>query len=158
MTVAQSQVEIGRDKLRFTVHSARAGYLYVLMVGTDRRNFWVLFPNQLDADNHVSANGRLNLPRKTWELKVGGPPGTDHFVAVVSKNQRDFTASGLSRADVFGEFPLEVAARVAQAASAAVSPFIGVPRCAATASECSAAYGAAVFSIEEVEPKVKALR
>ncbi len=158
VAVAQSQVEIGRDKVSFTVHSARAGYLYVLMVGTDRRNFWVLFPNQLDADNHVSAKGRLNLPRKTWELKVGGPPGTDHFVAVVSRNQRDFTASGLSKADIFGEFPLEVAARVAQAASGAASPFIGMPRCTATAGECSAAYGAAVFSIEEVEPKLKALR
>ena len=158
VSVAQSQVAIGRDKLSFTVQSARAGYLYVLMVGTDRRNFWLLFPNQLDADNQVSSNGQLSLPRKTWELSVGGPPGTDHFVAVVSKNQRDFTASGLSRADVFGEFPLEVAARVAQAASAAVSPFIGVPRCAATASECSADYGAAVFSIEEVELKPKAPR
>ena len=158
VTVAQSQVGIGRDKLSFTVHSARAGYLYVLMVGTDRRNFWLLFPNQLDSDNRVSANGRLSLPRKTWELNVGGPPGIDHFVAVVSKNQRDFKASGLSKADVFAEFPPEVAARVAQATTGAASPFIGMPRCDATADECSAAYGAAVFSIEEVEPKLKALK
>ncbi len=158
VTLAKSQVEIGRDKLSFTVHSARAGYLYVLMVGTDRRNFWLLFPNQLDADNHVRANGRLDLPRKTWELIVSGPPGTDHFVAVISESPRDFTASGLVKSDTFGEFPPEAAARTAQAVKGPASPFIGAPSCGAPAANCSAAYGAAVFSIEEVQTKRRALR
>lgn len=147
----RSQVTIGRDKLRFNVFSARAGYLYVLMVGTDRRNFWLLFPNQADSDNRIQALGRLELPRKSWELQVAGPPGIDRFVAIVSENRRDFNAAGWVRSDIFGEFPLDAAANTARTANQPTSPFLGTPICADTASTCSSAYGAAVFSIEEIE-------
>ena len=152
VTLPRTQVTINQDRLRFNVSSARGGYLYVLMVGTDRRNFWLLFPNEVDADNRIPALGRLDLPRKDWELQVTGPPGTNLFIAVVSENRRDFSGAGLVKSDIFGEFPLDVAAGIARTATGPTSPFLGVPICVDTGSGCSAAYGATMFSIEEVAP------
>ena len=155
VTMAQSQVTIERDKLSFTVRSTKAGYLYVLMVGTDRQHLYLLFPNQVDADNRIAVNGRLELPRKGWSMVAGGPAGTNQFVAFVAENRRDFKAAGLVPTDPFAEFPLEAAARASQAASGVASPFLGTPVCPAGGSACSAVYGAAMFTIEEIEPARK---
>jgi serine/threonine protein kinase len=145
----KSSVKIGRDKLRFRIYSPRAGYLYILMVGTDRSHFNLLFPNAIDPNNQVSSGKEVSLPRPGWAMTAGGPAGTNHFVALVSENPRDFSAAGLIGVDAFGEFPLEVAARIA-AANARPSPFAGRPVCPSSAN-CSSAYGAATFSIQEVD-------
>ena len=151
VTMTRSQVTIGRDKLSFNVRSSKAGYLYVLMVGTDRQHFYLLFPNQVDADNRITAGGPLELPRKGWSMVAGGPAGTNQFVAFVAESRRDFKAAGLVPTDPFAEFPLDTAARAVQAMPAGASPFVGTLVCPSGGSDCSAAYGAAVFTIEEVE-------
>jgi hypothetical protein len=81
-------------------------------------------------------------------MVAGGPAGTNHFVAIVSEQPRDFTAAGLKKVDPFAEFPLETAAEIARSQPAEPSPFVGKPVCAAGAP-CSDAYGAAIFTIEE---------
>jgi len=53
--------------------------------------------------------------------------------------------------DPVAEFPLEAAARALQAARGNASPFLGTLVCPDGGSACSPAYGAAAFSIEEVE-------
>ena len=43
----KAQVRIGRDRLRFRLRSNKSGYLYVLMVGTDKQHFYKIFPNSV---------------------------------------------------------------------------------------------------------------
>ena len=144
----KANVRIGKDKLSFRIRSSRPGHLYVLMVGTDRAHFNLLFPNAIDGRNRIDADKELTLPRPGWAMVAGGPAGTNHFVAIVSEQPRDFSAAGLKKVDPFAEFPLETAAEVARSQPAEPSPFAGKPVCAAGAT-CSDAYGAATFTIEE---------
>ena len=145
----QSRVRIGKDKLRFRVTSAKPGYLYILMVGTERRHFNLLFPNAIDQKNQVKANTAVSLPRRGWTMVAGGPAGTNNFVALVSDNPRDFSAAGMKKIDPFAEIPLDEAAKLAQAYTGEGSPFAGNPVCPKGNAGCSAAYGATTFSIEE---------
>jgi len=146
----QAHVRIGRDKLRFRLRSNKSGYLYILMVGTDRQHFYKLFPNSVDEKNRVEAGKEISLPRTGWIMVADGPPGSDQFVAVVSENPRDFTDSGMIKVDPFGEFPLETASSVVSRHTGSQSPFIGKAACTGGAADCTDAYGAAVFSIDEV--------
>jgi hypothetical protein len=150
VSVPRSQVTIDRDKLRFSVRSSKGGYLYILMVGTDRQHFYLLFPNEIDKANRVAAGGRIDLPREGWSMEAGGPPGTNNLVAVVSDNRRDFSTPGLTKVGPFAEFPMEAALRAVQAGKGTASPFVGKTSCADGGDSCSSAYGAAAFTIEEV--------
>lgn len=150
--LANPQVRIGIDRLSFRVRSGAAGYLYVLMIGTDG-HFYKLFPNAIDRDNRVRAGASIELPRSGWRMTAGGPPGTNHLIAVVSEHPRDFSASGLVEVDPFAEFPPERAAQVAAGHRGPQSAFIGTPSCPDAARACSDAYGAASFTIVEVPPE-----
>ncbi|WP_288131834.1 serine/threonine-protein kinase [Accumulibacter sp.] len=146
----KAKVRIDQDKLRFRVSSLKPGYLYILMVGTDHKQFNLLFPNAIDADNGIAGDGELNLPRPGWAMTAAGPPGVNRFVAIVSENRRDFTTAGLKKVDPFAEFPIKVAERIArEPRSGAGNPFAGKVVCPA-GRRCSASYGAALFAIEEV--------
>ena len=146
----KARIRIGRDPLRFRVSSAKGGYAYVLMVGTDRSHFNLLFPNAIDGDNRVASQEELKLPRPGWAMTASGPPGTNHFVAIVSESPRDFTDAGLRKVDPFGEFPPEVASRIARSRAGGPTPFAGRPVCKPQA-DCPAGYGAATFSIDEMQ-------
>jgi hypothetical protein len=147
--VARAQAVIGRDFLRFSVHAARAGYVYVHMVGSDRNNVWMLFPNAADSNNRIEAGQTLTLPRPGWRMEVGGPAGADHFVAIVSDVPREFGAAGLVGGPVFSEFPLTRLAALRQSYRGSAPLLAGNPVCAGR-NPCPAAYGAAAFTIEEV--------
>jgi hypothetical protein len=146
--LAKARVQIGKDRLQFTVHSSHPGYLYVLMVGTDRSNFWMLFPNAVDQNNRIASGQTLKLPRKGWMMGADGPAGIDQFVAIVADSPRNFRAAGLVDGQLFAEFPVARAAQLQRAHGGATALYAGVPECGADAG-CSPAYGAAVFSIEE---------
>jgi serine/threonine protein kinase len=146
----QARVRINQDKLTFRLSSSRPGFLYVFMVGTDKQHFHLLFPNALDEDNRVEAGKELALPRAGWAMVAGGPPGTNHFVAVVSESARDFSATGLRKVEPFAEFPLADAALRWNKHLGPSSPFLGAPSCPAGTAACLPSYGAAFFSIEEV--------
>jgi hypothetical protein len=142
------RIQVGKDQLRFRVSSGKPGYVYVLMVGTDR-TFNLLFPNAVDNANRIGAGEALDLPRKGWAMTASGPKGVDHFVAIVSESPRDFSAAGLKKVDPFGEFPADVAAKLT--ANAGNAPlFAGNPACKPK-TDCPARYGAAIFSVEEIE-------
>jgi tRNA A-37 threonylcarbamoyl transferase component Bud32 len=144
------KIRIGADNLRFRVTSEKGGHLYVLMVGSDRSRFNLIFPNAIDGENRIAPDRELALPRKGWSMTAAGPPGTNHFVAIVSEQPRDFAAAGLKKVDPFGEFPMDAAAKVQAAAPANSPPFAGKPVCE-PGRPCSAAYGAATFSIVEAD-------
>jgi serine/threonine protein kinase len=146
--VASARLTIGQDKVSFAVRSPHAGYVYIYLVGTEGNDFHMLFPNALDKENRIAANAALNLPRRPWQVAAFGPPGTDHFVVMVSDMPRDFSAAGLENGDPFPVFPAARAAGLQAGYTGKTPLFAGTPECAN--SPCPAEYGAAAFAIEEV--------
>lgn len=90
LKASMHRMRIGQDELDFEVRTQQAGYLSVLHVGSDGKTFDLLFPNELDANNHIAAGGSVRLPRPSWRAKAGGPAGTSWLMAVVSEKPRDF--------------------------------------------------------------------
>jgi hypothetical protein len=150
-TSEKSQVRIDKDRLTFAIHADHAGYVYLEMVGSDRNNFYMLFPNAVDQNNRIKAGETLVLPRPKWAMQAFGPAGVDQFVAIVSDAPRTFDAAGLAPGDPFSEFPIGQAQALQRAYSGATPLFAGKPACAVGAAQaCSPVYGASKFSIEEV--------
>ena len=89
VNVPAKTLRIDRDKLSMTVKSAVAGYVYVVLLGSDEKSFYLLFPNRIDQDNRIKANETLKLPRPAWQVTAGGPAGTDKLLVVVSQSARD---------------------------------------------------------------------
>ena len=147
--IDKAQVRVGKDRFGFSIRSSKPGYVYLLMVGTNRSDFYRLFPNAIDADNKIDADKPLALPRKGWHMTAQGPTGIDHFVAIVSDQPRDFSAAGLKERDSFAEFPPDTAA-LYRSYVGTQPLFAGKAICTPNA-DCSQAYGAAVFSIEEID-------
>lgn len=151
ISLDKPQVRIGKDRLQFSVSSSKPGYAYLLMVGTDRSQFWLLFPNSLDKNNSVAAGKRLVLPRSNWRMDAAGPPGTDQFVVIVSDSPRDFTSAGIKPSEPFAEFPLTATMQPGQENGTTTPVFAGKADCpAGQKSACSESFGAAMFSIEEI--------
>ena len=154
VSTEKAQARIGKDPLRFRIRSAKTGYVYLLMVGTNRSDFFLLFPNAVDKNNRVKAGEQLDLPRPEWKMIADGPPGTDQFVAIVSDRPRDFGAAGLTIIDPFAEFPVSQASGLYRAYTGTTPLFAGKAICTPNlTSGCSESYGAAVFSIEEIEDR-----
>lgn len=141
----KTRLKIKKDKFRFRIQSARDGYVYILMLESNKQHLTLLFPNALDNGNKVRANKEISLPRKNWEMTAEGPAGSDHFIVIVSKHPRDFSQAGLKKTGQFSEFALDLVK-----SNSDTNTLAGSPVCAA-AGDCSAAYGAASFSIEEVK-------
>jgi len=89
VSVPSPNLRIGQDKLALSVKSPVAGYVYVVMLGSDEKSFYLLFPNKVDGDNRIKANQTLLLPRPSWEVTAGGPAGTNRMLVVVSQSPRD---------------------------------------------------------------------
>ena len=148
-TLADKQtLVIGRDRIKFRVKSSEAGYLYVFYSGTDNAGLTLLFPNTSDSKNRIAADTEMVLPRASWNIDAGGPPGVDHIVAMVSRSPRDFSGVGLKPANPLSEFDLASLQRLWTSAPAGVSPYAGVARCAAEAA-CPAGFGATLIRITE---------
>ena len=92
VTVSKPSMRIGKDALELTVRSSHDGHLYLVMIGSDAKSFYVLFPNGLDGDNRIQKNKVLRLPRPDWKLMAQGPAGTNHLLVVVADTPRDLSA------------------------------------------------------------------
>lgn len=89
LVASPKQLTIGKDPFNFTVKSNLEGYLYVMMLGSDEKSFYLLFPNKLDQSNKIKANTDYKFPRPGWSVKAGGPAGTNQLLFVVSPSARD---------------------------------------------------------------------
>lgn len=98
----RSSMRIGADELDFTISTNKAGYLYILHVGSDGKFFSVLFPNAHDDNNYINA-GRHHFPRQAWRVRAGGPAGTSHLLAYVAPQRKAFISSSTGR-EVFATF------------------------------------------------------
>lgn len=142
-------VRIGRDKLRFRLSSERSGYVYVLMVGTNQSDFALIFPNEIDTNNHIQAQSELKLPTAGWSMTADGPAGSDEFLVIVSDRPRSFSASGMIAVSPFAQFNQDLALTALNQAPGGRSPFSGTVVCGES-TNCSQTYGAATLSIREV--------
>jgi hypothetical protein len=155
-------LKIGSN-LALTIRSQRDGFVYVFYRGTQPDSFYLLFPNQLDGMNSISANQDLQIPRKDWSVTALGPAGTDHLMVMVTDTPRDFSALALPAEYVSQSGPFEkiqpsvqAVARISQAAT--VSAALAKPEChsaekrdLAVAKRCSNVFGASVLSVEETD-------
>jgi hypothetical protein len=146
-----AQARIGQDSLRFSIRSTKPGYIYVLALGTRDSDFELVFPNAADAGNHLDAGEVRRLPGAKWSLPARGPAGTSRFVAIVSDEPRDFASLGTLPAGAFRRFSLEAGARLLHDYTGKAPLYAGQVRCEGAGS-CSQSYGAATFSIDQVEP------
>jgi serine/threonine protein kinase len=148
----RSRLRIGHDRLQFRIKSKEPGHVYVFLSGTDKRHFYLLFPNEIDRDNRIAANTEVTLPRKSWAITAGGPPGTNHIVTVVSRQPLDLSGVGLqSAADEIPEIDLDRAQAMWATRAPGRSPFLGRAVCDQGAA-CDAGYGASLLEVEEVNP------
>ena len=150
VSLEKAQLRIKEDNFRFGITSSRPGYVYILMVGTNGSDFILLFPNREDTNNRIAANQQLVLPRSTWRLAAKGPAGINQFVALVSDERRDFNEIKPVSDQTFPRFDPERSAQLYRKHAGPQPLFSGRVACARQAS-CSQSYGAAKFSIEEIE-------
>jgi hypothetical protein len=140
----RSTLRVGKDSLQLTVRSAHDGYLYLVLLGSDRKSFYLLFPNGLDRDNAVRADTRITLPRPGWDFAARGPAGTDHLLVLVSDTPRDLAALPASAPDP--AMPFTRSLNDLPGRSALIDFFTG--RGVTGSSE---AFGARLLSIQEVQ-------
>lgn len=81
-------LKIGKDALELTVKSSQDGYIYLVLLGSDRKSFYVLYPNGLDRDNKIKAGQARKLPRPDWQLEAAGPAGEDNLLVMVTASPR----------------------------------------------------------------------
>ena len=101
---SRGRIKIGRDGVELTVTSSQAGYVYVVMLGSDETSFYLLFPNGLDHDNRIQARMPLRLPRPNWKVQAAGPAGTDRLLVMVTEQPRELSALTLAPADAAAPF------------------------------------------------------
>ena len=160
--LGQPTLKIGSN-LNVTVRSQRDGFIYLFYQGSQPDSFYLLFPNQLDSANAISANQELALPRSDWSVTALGPRGTDHLLVMVTETARDFSALALPAEYVSQAGPFEKIQRTPQAVArigqiATLSAATSKPACQNGASrdlgvarKCSSVFGASLVSVEEID-------
>ncbi len=156
VTVTREKMKIGKDTLEGTVVSERAGYLYVALAGSDNHSIYMLFPNELDKNNKLEPGKPLQFPRGNWSVKAAGPAGADTLLVMVTDSPRDLSQLGASKAGPFLSSLNDAQGRAQLGALMGTSPFTPTQLCNNAASRqsntiCSDAYGAALFTVEEIK-------
>ena len=141
------EARIGIDKLGFQIQSSKPGFVYVFMLSSGGELF-LLFPNALDKRNRIESGASLSLPKPSWAMDAGGPPGIDEFVVLVSEHERNLKGSGIQNEGVFGQFPVKVLEALESARGNGPAPLLGLPVCPGS-GVCSDNYGTAGFKIVE---------
>jgi hypothetical protein len=91
LQLLKKSLKINKDYLDLKIKSSHDGYLYLVLLGSDKKSFYILYPNKLDGSNRVQAGQSLNIPSKSWQIKASGPVGVDNILAIVSETPRDLT-------------------------------------------------------------------
>ena len=156
VVLGKNQLKIGRDALDLSVQADRAGYVYVALAGSDNESVYVLFPNDLDQDNHIEAGQQLLLPRPSWRVKAGGPVGTDQLLVMVTDAPRDLKALAGQKAGPFVTSLNDAQGRTRLGALMTASAMGASEACLSAGKNrkntpCSDAYGASMVSVEEIK-------
>ncbi len=143
VTLSRPSLKIGSDALALTVKARYDGYVHLVLLGSDRKSFYLLFPNGLDTDNRIKANQPLTLPRPDWSLLAQGPAGTDHLLVLVSDTPRDLKSLTASPPDSAAPFTFSLNDLPGRAALIDFFAGRGV-------TGLSESFGAKLLSIQEV--------
>jgi len=81
-------MKIGKDSLDLSIKSSHDGYIYMILLGSDAKSFYVLYPNGLDKNNSIKAGQTVRIPKPDWEVKAAGPAGTNNLLVMVSDTPR----------------------------------------------------------------------
>jgi len=94
LQLVKKSLKINKDYLDLKIKSSHDGYLYLVLLGSDKKSFYVLYPNKLDGDNRIQAGKAVNLPKSSWQIKAAGPIGIDNILAIVADSPRDLKMLG----------------------------------------------------------------
>jgi hypothetical protein len=86
--VSKPAMKIGKDSLDLSIKSSHDGYIYMILLGSDAKSFYVLYPNGLDKNNVIKAGQTVRIPKPDWEVKAVGPIGTNNLLVMVSDSPR----------------------------------------------------------------------
>lgn len=143
VSLSKAALKIGKDELDFKVTSSHDGYVYLVMLGSDAKSFYILFPNGLDGDNRISAGKPLRLPKPDWAVKAAGPAGTDQLLVMVSDSPRKL--DGLTLAEPTAIVPFTYALNTLGGRSALIDFLTGNG-----IDGKSESFGAKLLSLKEV--------
>jgi hypothetical protein len=151
-----ARLRIGRDELSLRVTSSRAGYLYLLLAGSDKNSLYLIYPNHHDRDNRIEANKMIELPRPNWAIKAGGPAGRNRLLVMVADSERDTSRLPSKPAGAFAKLAAGNGGDLLQAFS--VSGFLQNSDCTKAGrrnlvveQRCSSSFGAALVHVDEVK-------
>jgi len=86
--ISKQVMNIGKDSLDLSIKSSHDGYIYMILLGSDAKSFYVLYPNGLDKNNAIKAGQTVRIPKPDWEVKAVGPVGTNNLLVMVSDSPR----------------------------------------------------------------------
>ena len=150
-------LKIKQDALQLSVTSPKKGFLYVALAGSDQKSLYLLFPNELDANNAISANQRITLPRRQWRIVAGGPRGKDTVLVLVTDSPRDLSGLTGQAAGPFtkplltpdGRSKLQTLITESGNADQKVCQVGGKKRNLIVQAQCSDSFAAAIVEFEE---------
>lgn len=96
VSLQKPSLKIGRDSLGLDIKSSHDGHVYLILLGSDAKSFYVLYPNGLDKDNAIKAGQTMRIPKPHWEVKAAGPVGTNHLLVMVADSPRRLSGLTLS--------------------------------------------------------------
>jgi Protein kinase domain/Domain of unknown function (DUF4384) len=151
-TVLADTVRMGRGNVRFSITSSRPGYVYLMALRSDQPDVELFVPKTVEDNNHVEPGRPLTLPGPPRNAR--GQHGIEEFLAIVSDEPRDFSALRSASGNVSTSFRLEHL-RLDQEPAGSTALLVGTVACA-SATPCSASYGAVTFSMDSVRWLAKA--
>lgn len=138
---------IGKDPIKIRVRSSQSGYLYILQRTSDGRLSLLIPPSQ---KIHITA-GREIVIGSSGDLLVGGPPGEDQILVVVTRSPRSFAAAALEKvgSDEWQYQAAEIKDAVRQ--GRLTEALLGGPFCPSSQAICDASFGASLFNLTEIQ-------
>jgi hypothetical protein len=142
--LAKKTLKINQDYLDLQIKSSHDGYLYLVLLGSDKKSFYMLYPNKLDGNNRIQAGKTINLPNQSWQIKAAGPAGVNHILVLVADSERDLKALEALGADK--NSPFVYALNNPSGRSAVINYLIGK-----SPDGASERYAAQIITVTEVQ-------
>ena len=76
------------QNVHYTVRSSESGYLWLIQVDSSDQ-VSLLFPNELEQDQYLSANRSRSIPGSGYDFTLSAPRGTQQLAFIVTGQQDD---------------------------------------------------------------------
>ena len=104
LQLIKKSLRINKDFLDLKIKSSHDGYLYLVLLGSDKKSFYILYPNKLEGSNQIQAGITISLPNQSWQIRASGPVGVNNILAIVSETPRDLSLLGAFGSDPNSSF------------------------------------------------------